>query len=382
LSYQVEEVIVRAELEKKLASGKVLRIKLGADPSRPDLHLGHAVVLRKLREFQDLGHQVVFIIGDFTALIGDPSGKSKTRPMISAEEIKKNAETYFQQVGRILDLKKCEIRYNSEWLGKMGAADFISLCAKFTVARILERDDFSKRLQSHTDIHMHELLYPMLQAQDSIDLKADVELGATDQKFNMLAGRDLARRLGEPEQDCIVSRILVGTDGVKKMSKSLDNYIGLHDSADEMYGKTMSIPDAALPNWLDLAADFSPEEINAENAKLMKGENPRDVKARLAGRIVALYHGAEAAKSAAENFVARFKNKEIPDDMPVLKAAGRPLAEVVAEAFAVSKTEARRLIEQNGVKVDGIVAADPLVKVAEGSVIQKGKRGFVRVEAK
>lgn len=379
LNYQVEEVIVREELEKRLLAGKPLRIKLGADPSRPDLHLGHAVVLRKLREFQDLGHQVVFIIGDFTALIGDPSGKSKTRPMISAAEIKKNAKTYFQQVGRILDLKKCEVRYNSEWLGKMGTAEVIGLMAKFTVARILERDDFTKRMSTHTDVYMHELLYPMLQAQDSIDLKADVEIGGTDQKFNMLAGRDLARRQALPEQCVMTCPIMVGTDGVNKMSKSLDNYIGLDDSADEMYGKTMSIPDAALPNWLALAADLSEEEIVAENAKLKAGENPRDVKARLAERIVALYHDPKAAQSAAANFVARFKKGEMPAEMPTLKAAGQKLADVVAQAFAVSKTEARRLIESGGVKIDGVVAKDALAVVKSGAVVQKGKLGFAKI---
>ena len=381
LEYQLVDVIVRASLEKKLQSGKVLRIKLGADPSRPDLHIGHAVVLRKLKEFQDLGHQVVFVIGDFTALIGDPSGKSKTRPMLTTEEIKKNADTYFKQVGKVLDAKKCEVRFNAEWLGKLSAADFISLTSKFTVARILERDDFSKRYKDGVDIHLHELLYPMLQAQDSIALEADVEIGATDQTFNMLAGRDLARRLGKPEQDVMTCAILVGTDGVHKMSKSLDNYIGLEDSADDMYGKTMSIPDTALPNWFELAADFSAEEIKTEMKALRDGENPRDVKARLAYRIVKLYHGAKEADAAATNFISRFKDKEIPTDMPEVKAAGKikVLDALVLVGACTSKGDARRQMEQGGVKVDGKVVEDINAEVAAGAVIQKGKRYFVRV---
>lgn len=381
LSHQVEEVIVRESLEKKLRSGKKLRIKLGADPSRPDLHLGHAVVLRKLKEFQDLGHTVVFVIGDFTALIGDPSGKSKTRPMLSAAEIRKNAKTYFKQVGKILDAKKCEVRYNSEWLGKMKAADFIGLAAKFTVARILERDDFAKRTKEHFDVHVHELLYPMLQAQDSIALEADVEIGATDQKFNMLSGRDLARRHNLPEQDVITCKILVGTDGVRKMSKSLDNYVALEDSADDMFGKTMSIPDAALPNWLELAADYSEEEIEKEKTALKSGTNPRDVKARLARRIVALYHGEKAAEAAAAAFDKRFKKGEMPSEMIAWSLPGaRKLYEVVAKAFGLSNSQARRDIESGGVRVDGKTMHDPMMEIKKGGfILQKGKLHIVKV---
>lgn len=380
LTHQVDEVIVRESLENKLKSGKTLRVKFGADPSRPDLHIGHAVVLRKLKEFQDLGHMVIFLIGDFTALIGDPSGKSKTRPMLSEKEIKANAKTYFQQVGRVLDIKKGEVRYNSEWLGKMKPADVVKMMSKFTAARILERDDFAKRLAAHTDIHMHELIYPMLQAQDSVDLEADVEIGATDQKFNMLTGRDLMRKAGMIEQDVITTPILVGTDGIHKMSKSLDNYIGLTESAEEMYGKTMSIPDSALPNWLELAADLTPEEVAFEKGKLAKSFNPRDIKAELARRIVKLYHGEKAATAAAENFVARFKKGEMPTDMPTLKAAGKKLVDVVAEAFGLSKTEARRQVEQGGVKVDGTAVKDPMTDVKAGVVVQKGKLNFVRIQ--
>ena len=379
LTHQVDTVVVKESLEKKLKSGKQLRVKFGADPSRPDLHIGHAVVLRKLREFQELGHTVIFLIGDFTALIGDPSGKSKTRPMLSAKEIKANAKTYLAQVGKVLDIKKCEVRYNSEWLGKMKAADFIHLVSQFTAARILERDDFSKRMKEHADVHMHELLYPMLQAQDSIALDADVELGATDQTFNLLAGRELQRKMGMAEQDVMTTKILVGTDGVQKMSKSHDNYIGLTDSADDMYGKTMSVPDSALPNWLDLASDLREEEVAMQLTQLKNGVNPRDVKAMLAWRITAMYHGTKAAGIAADSFVARFKKGEMPTDMATLKASGKKLVDVVAEAFGLSKSEARRQIEQGGVKVDGNAVKDAMSEVKTGNVVQKGKLNFVKI---
>ncbi len=379
LGHQVADVIVRESLEKKLRSGKKLRIKLGADPSRPDLHIGHAVVLRKLREFQDLGHTVIFLIGDFTALIGDPTGKSKTRPMLSAKEIKENAKTYLKQVGKILDVKKGEIRYNSEWLGKMKAADFVSLCAQFTVARIIERDDFAKRLKEKTDVHMHELLYPMLQAYDSIALNADVELGATDQTFNLLAGRALMHKKEMVPQDILTTPILVGTDGKEKMSKSLNNYIGIMDSADEMFGKTMSIPDSALANWLELAADYSKEEIAAENASLKKGENPRDVKMRLAMRLVALYHDKKAAQRSADAFIARFKHKEMPTEMKEMNSAGKPIVNVIALAFGVSNSEARRLVTSGGIKIDGTVMQDPNALAKKGTVLQKGKLHYVKI---
>jgi tyrosyl-tRNA synthetase len=379
-------VIVRDSLESRLKSGRKLRIKLGADPSRPDLHLGHAVVLGKLKEFQQLGHQVVFIIGDFTAKIGDPTGKSKTRPMLSDEEIKKNAETYFRQVGRVIDMSKCEIRYNSEWLSGMTAANFIDLASKFTVARILERDDFTNRFRSNSDIYIHELLYPMLQAYDSIILRADVEIGATDQKFNMLAGRDLARRVGTLEQDVITCSILVGTDGVRKMSKSLDNYIGLDDSADDMFGKTMSIPDTALVNWMELATDYDQALIDLEKANLASGTNPRDVKMRLARRIVAMYHGEEAAARAQQEFVERFQNKHVPTEIPEkIVVNGQSAVAVCAELFALSKSEARRIIEQGGIRFDGVTVGDPMSPVHipdEGIIVNKGKLHFVRIKAR
>ena len=389
LSHQVADVIVRESLEKKLKSGKTLRIKFGADPSRPDLHIGHAVVLRKLREFQDLGHTVIFLIGDFTALIGDPSGKSKTRPMLSAKEIKANAKTYLAQVGKVLDVKKSEIRFNSEWLGKMKAADFVSLCAQFTVARIIEREDFKKRLEAKTDIHMHELLYPMLQAYDSIALEADVELGATDQTFNLLAGRALMQKKELVPQDVLTCPILVGTDGVHKMSKSLDNYIGIMESADEMFGKTMSIPDSALDNWIELAADYSKEEIEAEKAALKKGENPRDVKMRLAMRIVALYYDKKSADAAEAGFKARFQKGEMPDvktmdawslEELLKDRKSMPLFELASEVFKISRSQARRDIESGGVKIDGHAAKDPMLEISKaGFILQKGKLHFVKI---
>ncbi len=389
LSHQVEEVIVRESLEKKLKSGKKLRVKFGADPSRPDLHIGHAVVLRKLKEFQDLGHTVIFLIGDFTALIGDPSGKSKTRPMLSEKEIKENAKTYFKQVGNVLDIKKGEVRYNSEWLGKMKPAEIVRLMSQFTAARILERDDFAERMKAHSDIHMHELLYPMLQAQDSVALEADVELGATDQKFNLLAGRDLMRKLGMIEQDVMTTPILVGTDGVHKMSKSLGNHVALTDSADDMFGKTMSIPDSALPNWLELAADYNEDEIIREKGFLSKGTNPRDVKTRLAQRIVTMYHGEDAGRKAAQSFIDRFQNKQMPSEMPTKIVANfRQISAtgMTADLFNISNSEARRLIEQGGIKVNGEVLTDPNKKFTdipeEGLVWQKGKLYFVRQRKK
>lgn len=386
LGHQVADVIDRAELEKKLRSRKKLRIKLGADPSRPDLHLGHAVVLRKLREFQDLGHTVIFLIGDFTAKIGDPTGKSKTRPMLSDAEIEANAATYLNQVGRILDIGKGEIRRNSEWLGGLGADGFVQLCAQFTVARIIERDDFAKRLAANADVHMHELLYPMLQAYDSVALEADVELGATDQTFNLLAGRALMKKKAMAPQDVLTCPILVGTDGKEKMSKSLGNFIGLLDSAEEMFGKTMSIPDSALDNWLELAADLSPEELAAERAALAAGQNPRDVKMRLASRIAALYHGTDAAASAEAAFKARFQKGEMPTSIPEKTYPGEgdemTAATLVGWAFGISNSEARRLMAQGGIRANREVIKDPvqILKIpAEGLVLQRGKLFFVKV---
>ncbi len=389
LSRRVAETIVADSLRKKLLSGKPLRVKFGADPTSPDLHLGHAVALGKLREFQDLGHKVVFIIGDYTAMIGDPTGKSKTRPILSEKEVKVNAKTYLAQVGKILDLKKTEVRKNSEWFAKMRMADVIRLASQFTVARMIERDDFSERMKGGTDIHLHELLYPAMQAYDSIMVGADVEVGATDQKFNILAGRDLQRKMGKPEQDVLlVGPILVGTDGAKKMSKSLGNYVGISEPSDDMYGKVMSIPDAIMWDWFALTTDLDQKEIADLRTSCEIGRmNPRDAKARLAREIVAMYHSANAAATAEQHFKNLFQKKETPDDVPSVAtdAGERALVDLLVETkLASSKGEARRLIVQGGVKVAGAVVANPDATVRIGKepmLIQKGKRHFVHVHA-
>ncbi|MEK7073062.1 MAG: tyrosine--tRNA ligase [Patescibacteria group bacterium] len=376
----VENVVVRDHLIARLKEGKKLRLKIGMDPTAPDLHIGHAVVLRLLRRFQDAGHTVVFIIGDYTARIGDPSGKSKTRPQLEAKEIDRNAKTYFAQVGKILDVKKAEIRYNSAWLGKLKFDDLLRLTARFTVARILERDDFAKRYKGGVDISCHELLYPMMQAYDSLAIKADVEVGGTDQTFNMLAGRELQKKMNLPEQDVLTVPLLVGTDGVNKMSKSLGNYIGLSEKPEEMYGKVMSIPDVLIPNWFKLATELSDADIS----ELVRGDNPRDQKMRLAREIVALYYGAKATEKAEAAFVSVFQKHEAPTDVVEMRVKNNlSLVDLlVATTLATSKTEARRLVEQKGVKLDGAVVDNPAVPInvpKTGVLLQKGKRHFVRV---
>jgi tyrosyl-tRNA synthetase len=378
------------ELRKHLESGKILRVKFGADPTAPDLHLGHTVPLRKLREFQDLGHKVVFIIGDYTAKVGDPSGKSKTRPMLTDEDVKKNAETYLAQAGKILDLSKTEIRWNGEWFSKMGFDEILKLAAQFTVARMIEREDFATRLAAQTDIHMHELLYPMMQAYDSVVIEADVEIGGTDQMFNILAGRDLQRKLGKKEQDCLfLGPILVGTDGVKKMSKSLGNYVGVSEAPEEMFGKIMSIPDAAMWDWFSLTTNCPQGEIDAMREACGRGEmNPRDAKVKLAKAVITEYHSADDAEAAEEHFKNVFQKKEVPDDIVEMKIARgeQPLVEALVEIkLCSSKSDARRQIEQGGVKVNGEIIKDVDAQITidiEPVLIQKGKRHFVNVVAK
>ncbi|TAL19405.1 tyrosine--tRNA ligase [Patescibacteria group bacterium] len=385
----IQDVVVRASLENKLASGRKLRVKIGMDPTAPDLHLGHAVALRLLRRFQNAGHTIVFIIGDFTAKIGDPSGKSKTRPMLDAPAIEANAKTYFEQVGLILDVKKAEIRRNSEWLGKLGFDDVIKLASKFTVARILERDDFAERFKSGSEISGHELLYPMMQAQDSVAVAADVEVGGTDQLFNMLAGRELQKKLGLPEQEVLTVPLLLGLDGTLKMSKSLGNYVGLRDKPEEMYGKLMSLPDRLLRHYFELATDLSDSEIEAIQ-KTLVGEkaNPRDLKMRLARLVVASYHGEGAAESAEESFVKVFQKKEIPDEVKTVAVDKNKLTAaelLLLTGLAASKSEARRVIEQRGLKIDGVAVGDPSLPVAigeKGVLLQKGKRHFIRAVRK
>jgi tyrosyl-tRNA synthetase len=382
----VIEAVDRESLRAKLLSGRQLRIKFGADPSSADLHLGHAVCLRKLREFQELGHQVVFIVGDYTARIGDPSGKSKTRPQLTGEQVDANAKTYFEQAGKVLDVAKMEIHFNGEWFAKMSFADILALAAKFTVARMIERDDFDKRLKEGTDVHLHEIMYPMMQAYDSVAIKADVEIGGSDQRFNILAGRELQKKMGMAQQDCLfIGPLMLGTDGVHKMSKSLNNYVGLTDLPSEMFGKVMSVPDAMMWDWFMLATDVTGTEIAEMKLACERGEmNPRDAKMRLAREIIGLYHSAIEAEGAQSGFIAMFQKKEVPEEMPdVAVAEGETLMAVLVKAgLAASNGEARRTIEQGGVKLGGEVVVEfghrPDVP-AEGLVLQKGKRHFVRL---
>lgn len=381
LNFGVDEVIGKKHLEKDLKSGEVLRIKLGADPTAPDLHLGHAVVLKKLKQFQDLGHTIIFIIGDYTAKIGDPSGKSKTRPQLSSKEIEKNAKTYFEQVGKILDLKKCSIHYNSEWFENLKFDELIKITSKFSVARILERDDFENRLKGGVEIGVHEIMYPMMQAYDSVMINASVEIGGTDQRFNMLAGRELQKKMGETPQEVITCPLLVGLDGVKKMSKSLGNYIGLAEDPKEMYGKVMSIPDKLIMHYFELATEITDKEAKEIHSLLIKGENPRNIKMRLAREIVGLYHNKKVVEEAEENFINIFQKKQNPDNVKEFKIKKEmELIDVLVESkLCGSKTDARRVIEQGGVKVEGKVVKNIKETVKRGKLIQKGKRHFVKI---
>jgi tyrosyl-tRNA synthetase len=385
------EIIREEDLARKIESSiqarKPLRIKLGADPSRPDLHLGHSVVLRKLRQFQDLGHQAILIVGDFTGMIGDPSGRSKTRPALSLEETRKNGQSYFEQATKILSAKKIEMVYNSEWLGKMSFVDVIALGAKYTVARMLERDDFEKRYKAGEPISMHELLYPLAQAMDSVAVRSDVELGGTDQKFNLLVGRDIQREFGQEPQVTLTMPILAGTDGVEKMSKSLDNYIGISDEPQQIYGKTLSIPDNLIYDYMLLATMMPVTELAAIRMQFDKGTaNPRDLKRQLARELVALYHSPEAATAAEEEFDRIFVKKDLPDEVPEMHLAGvqtqAGIVQILTDTgMASSKGEARRLIEQGGVSVDGQRIADPaaVINISSGVIVKVGKRKFMRV---
>lgn len=375
----VEEIIGKSELEKKLASGKKLIVKFGADPTRPDLHLGHSVPLRKMREFQDLGHKVIFLIGDATTKVGDPTGRDKTRPVMTDAEIKKNAETYIRQASKILRTEKSllEIRRNSEWFSEMKFYDFLNLMTMTTTARILERDMFEKRMKSGRDIGLHELVYPIMQGYDSVVLKADVVLLGNDQKFNELFGRHYQQKFGQEPQCMMITKLLVGTDGKEKMSKSLDNYIGITESADQMYGKVMSIPDMAMKEYFDLATDL-------DFAKEKKA-NPRDTKMRLAFEIAKIYHGDPAAKKAQENFVKTFQKKETPENIKSVKVSSGKikLTEFIVKAgMAASMSDARRKIEQGGVSVGGEKVLDfrlELKKKDNNKIIKVGKLGFVKI---
>ena len=373
------------DLREKLAAGKKLRVKLGMDPTAPDLHFGHTVVLNKLRQFQDAGHQVLFLIGDFTARIGDPSGKSATRPPLSTEQVLANAETYKEQVFKILDPAKTEVMFNSHWMGPMSSTDMIRLAAKYTVARILERDDFHKRYTEGRPIAVHEFLYPLTQGYDSVAMEADVELGGTDQKFNLLVGRDLQREYGQSPQAIITMPILEGLDGVQKMSKSLGNYVGIFDAPNDMFGKIMSVSDELMWRWFTLLSFRSMAEIEALQAEVAAGRNPRDVKFELARELVARFHDEAAAEAAEQEFINRFQKGAMPDEMPEFTFEGEiGLANLLKEAGLVASTsEANRMVQQGGVKIDGEKVEDAkLVITASTAVYQVGKRKFAKVTVK
>jgi tyrosyl-tRNA synthetase len=386
----IREQELRAKLEKSAQSGKPLRVKLGADPTAPDIHLGHTVVIRKLRAFQELGHTVIFLIGDFTGLIGDPSGKSATRPQLTREEIAANAETYKRQIFKLLDPEKTEIRFNSEWMDRLGSDGFIRLAAHVTVKQILERDDFAKRLTEEKPIALHELLYPLTQAYDSVALDADVELGGTDQKFNLLMGRNVQREYGQEAQVAVIMPLLEGTDGVQKMSKSLGNYIGIDEPPAEIFGKVMSISDDLMWRYYELLTDLTVEEVGTLRRSTESGRNPRDIKSELAKRIIGDFYSREDSERAEEEFVRRFRNKETPDDIEdrVVRAnepEGWELTSLlVAVGLAESKAEARRLVQQGGVSIDGERQATGNLTThwepGASALLKVGKRRFIRVQ--
>ena len=379
-----DELIVEEELAKKLASGRKLRVKLGLDPTAPDLHLGHTVVINKLRDFQNLGHQVQFLIGDFTGMIGDPTGKNQTRPPLTRAEIDRNAKTYQAQVFKILDPEKTQVLYNSAWSDKLGAEGIIKLAARYTVSQLLERDDFSKRFNQEKPIALHELLYPLMQGYDSVAMKADVELGGTDQKFNLLVGRELQKQFGQEPQCILTMPLLEGLDGKEKMSKSLGNYVGIAEPPQEIFGKLMSISDQLMWRYIDLLSFESAEKINA-----WKSEHPRDVKVRFAKEIVTRFHSAAAAERAEVDFASRFREGEMPEEMPEVTlqapAGGILIAQLLKQAnLTPSTSEAQRMIEQGGVKLDGERVSDKGLKIPPGRTVvaQVGKRKFGRITIK
>ncbi|RPH28907.1 tyrosine--tRNA ligase, partial [bacterium] len=387
----IAEIIREEDLVQKLEhatkTNTPLKIKLGCDPSKPDLHLGHSVVLRKLRQFQDLGHQAILIVGDFTGMIGDPSGRSKTRPPLTLEETRRNGQSYFEQATKILSSKKIQMLYNSEWLAKMDFSDVIALGSKYTVARMLERDDFERRYKNGEPISIHELLYPLAQAMDSVAISADVELGGTDQKFNLLVGRDIQREHGMEPQVALTMPILPGTDGVEKMSKSLDNYIGINESPQQIYGKTLSIPDTMIYDYFVLATNLPASDLASIKVEMGNpSNNPRNTKRRLARELVSLYHSREAARLAEEEFDRIFIKKDLPDDIPdrTVSAEGGTIGiiKLLTEAGLVSSNgEARRMVDQGAVSVDGNKIVDPnaLINLERSVIVKVGKRRFARV---
>ncbi len=382
-----EDELVK-KIERSIKEGTPLNIKLGCDPSRPDLHIGHSVVLRKLAQFQQLGHQAILIIGDFTGMIGDPSGRNVTRPALSLEETRENGKSYFEQASKIIDRQKTKIVYNSEWLGKMTFEDVIKLSSKYTVARMIERDDFTKRFKAGEPISLHEFLYPLAQAMDSVAIKSDVELGGTDQKFNLLVGRDIQREFGVEPQVILTMPLIVGTDGVEKMSKSYNNYIGISEPAKEIYGKTLSIPDNLIYDYFLLATNVSAEKLNQIKSDLENPDvNPRDLKRELARTLVELYHSKQAAIEAEKEFDNIFKNKGLPDEIPEYilpkEKDEMGILDLILEVnFAPSRSEAKRLVSQGGVSIDGEKIEDfnKSIKLTNEFVLKVGKRKFIKIK--
>src|SRR5690625_2782710 len=382
-----DELIVESEFAQKLAraheTGQPLRIKLGLDPTAPDIHLGHTVVLNKMRQLQDLGHTVIFLIGDFTSLIGDPSGRDATRPPLTPEQIQKNAETYYAQASLVLDPERTEIRYNSEWCDKLGTRGLIQLASRYTVAQLIERDDFTQRFKAGTPIAIHEFLYPILQGYDSVMLKADLELGGTDQKFNLLVGRELQKSYGQPSQCVLTMPLLEGLDGVEKMSKSKGNYIGITETPQSMFGKLMSISDTLMWRYFELLSAKSTQAIKALRQQVAEGRNPRDVKVELAQEMVARFHDRQAAEQALAQFNAQFRDGALPENIPEVTLAGGPMGilKVLREAGLVpSSSEGQRNIEQGGVRVDGTRIEDRRLQLEPGNyIVQVGKRRFANV---
>ncbi|RIJ02461.1 tyrosine--tRNA ligase [Achromobacter sp. K91] len=382
-----DELLVESEFARKLArsraTGVPLRIKLGLDPTAPDIHLGHTVVLNKMRQLQDMGHNVIFLIGDFTSTIGDPSGRNNTRPPLTREQIEANAKTYYAQASLVLDPARTEIRYNSEWCDPLGARGMIQLASRYTVARMMEREDFTKRFKGGIPISVHEFLYPLMQGYDSVALKSDLELGGTDQKFNLLVGRELQKEYGQEPQCILTMPLLVGTDGVEKMSKSKGNYIGISESPDSMFGKLMSISDTLMWRYFELLSFRSLEEIAALKQEIDGGRNPRDAKVMLAQEIIARFHSVKAADDALASFEARFRDGAIPDDIPEVNIGGAPVGilKLLREAGLVaSGSEAQRNVEQGGVRVNGDRVEDKSLQLPAGTyVVQVGKRKFARV---
>ena len=381
-----DEILVEKELVAKLKEGRPLRIKAGFDPTAPDLHLGHTVLINKLRQFQDLGHEVLFLIGDFTGMIGDPTGKSATRPPLTQEDVEKNSETYQQQIFKILDKNKTKVVFNSEWMNSMSSADMIKLAASSTVARMLERDDFSKRYKAGQSIAIHEFLYPLIQGYDSVAMQADVELGGTDQKFNLLMGRQLQEQNNQKPQCVLTMPILEGLDGVQKMSKSLNNYIGIADAPKDMFGKIMSISDDLMWRYFELLSFRPMSEIDGFKEEMQQGENPRDIKFLLAEEIIARFHSDEEATAAREGFIAQFAKNRIPDDIPKLSLdapnGGYPIANLLKDAgLCGSTSDALRMIQQGAAKIDGEKVVDKTVKIEKGTeaVFQVGKRKFAKI---